>query len=159
MKAIVLSDIHGDERTLEAALEKAWKETGPVDAYFFLGDGVRDFEREERFLRRHDPHALMYAVKGNNDFGVDAPYSMVVRFGGTNIYMTHGHNERVKLTMVDLDRRAFEAGCTIALYGHTHCRDEETRRVTMINPGAAQDGCLALLEVEDGQPRVSFMRC
>lgn len=158
MKAIVLSDIHGDERAFHDALEKAWKDIGLVDAYFFLGDGVRDFQRAEGLIRRHDPHALMYAVKGNNDFGVDAPYSMVVRFGGMGVYLTHGHQERVKETMVDLDRRAFEAGCAIALYGHTHCKDEETRRVMMINPGAARDGRLALLEIEEGQPRVSFLR-
>ena len=158
MKAIVLSDIHGDDTTLRAMLEKAWRDTGHVDAYFCLGDGVRDFDRAEGFLRQHDPNAIMYAVKGNNDFGVDEPYSRVVRFGGASIYMTHGHRENVKMTMLSLDLAAQQADCAIALYGHTHCPDVETRRTMMINPGAACNGRLALLEVEDGQARVSLLR-
>lgn len=158
MRAIVLSDIHGSDTMLRTMLEKAWETIGPVDAYFCLGDGLRDFERVEGLLRARDPRALMYAVKGNNDFGVDAPYSMVVRFGGVNIYMTHGHREGVKQTLVALDRAAVEAGCAVALYGHTHCADVETRRAMLVNPGAAGSGHLALLEVEDGQPRVSLLR-
>ena len=55
MKAIVLSDIHGDDTTLRVTLEKAWPRTGPVDAYFCLGDGVRDFERVEMFIRAAPP--------------------------------------------------------------------------------------------------------
>ena len=53
--------------------------------------------------------------------------------------------------------RLEEAGCQIALYGHTHCPDVETRRTMMVNPGAACNGQLALLEVEDGRPRVSLL--
>lgn len=158
MKAIVLSDIHGDDSTLRVTLEKAWLRTGVVDAYFCLGDGVRDFERVEMFLRSHDPNALMYTVKGNNDFAVmNTPDSMVVPFGGINVYLTHGHYLRVKQTLEFLDRAAEESGCKIALYGHTHCPDVETRRTMMVNPGAACNGRLALLEVEDGRPRVSLL--
>ena len=158
MKAIVLSDIHGDDTTLHVILEKAWKRTGPVDAYFCLGDGVRDFERVEMFLRGHDPNALMYAVKGNNDFAVmNTPDRLVVSFGGANIFLTHGHYLRVKQTLEFLDQAAEEAGCSVALYGHTHCPDVETRRTIMVNPGAACNGRLALLEVEDGRPRVSLL--
>ena len=158
MKAIVLSDIHGDDTTLRVTLEKAWLRTGSVDAYFCLGDGVRDFERVEMFLRGHDPHALMYAVKGNNDFAVlNTPDSMVVGFGGVNLFLTHGHFLRVKQTLEFLDRAAEEAGCQVALYGHTHCPDVETRRTIMVNPGAMCNGRLALLEVEEGRPRVSLL--
>lgn len=158
MKAIVLSDIHGDDTTLRVTLEKAWLRTGPVDAYFCLGDGVRDFERAEMFLRSHDPNAVMYAVKGNNDFAVmNTPDRMVVRFGGANIFLTHGHYLRVKQTLEFLDHAAEEAGCTIALYGHTHCPDVETRRTMMINPGAVCNGRLALLEVEEGRLRISLL--
>ena len=158
MKAIVLSDIHGDDTTLRVTLEKAWPRTGQVDAYFFLGDGVRDFERAEMFLRSHDPNAIMYAVKGNNDFAVmNTPDRLVVGFGGANVFLTHGHYLRVKQTLEFLDHAAEEAGCAIALYGHTLCPDVETRRTMMINPGAACNGRLALLEVEDGRPRISLL--
>lgn len=158
MKAIVLSDIHGDEATLRVTLEKAWRRTGAVDAYFCLGDGVREFERQEMFMRAHNPDALMFAVRGNNDFAaVGTPDTMVVPFGGTKVFLTHGHYLRVKQTLEFLDRAAEESGCTVALYGHTHCPDVETRRTLMINPGAACDGRLALLEITDGRPRVSLL--
>lgn len=159
MKALVMSDIHGDDTKLRAILDKAWKQTGPVDAYFCLGDGVRDFERVEMFLRAHDPDALMYAVKGNNDFAVmNAPDRLVVPFGGIRVFLTHGHFLRVKQTLVLLDEAAEAEGCAVALYGHTHCPDVETRRTIMVNPGAACEGQMALLEVEDGKPRVSLLR-
>lgn len=160
MKAIVLSDIHGDEAALRVALNRAWQRTGPVDAYFCLGDGVREFERQEMFLRGHDPDAQMFAVRGNNDFAsFDTPDTLVVPFGGTKVFLTHGHYLRVKQTLEFLDRAAEESGCTVALYGHTHHPDVETRSTLMINPGAVCDGRLALLEITEGRPRVSLLSC
>lgn len=165
MKGIVLSDIHGDITAAERIISYAWDDPWlrdaqgnvRVDAYFFLGDGVRDFARMESFLRRKTPNAIMYDVKGNNDFGAEAPYSRVVHFGGASIYMTHGHKENVKMTMLSLDYAAQEAGCSIALYGHTHCPDDETRRTRMINPGAANVSKLALISVENGTCDVKFL--
>ena len=165
MKGIIVSDIHGDMTTLERimgqALEHEWLRDSSgnlrVDAYFCLGDGVREFARLEGFLRRKTPNAIMYDVKGNNDFGAEAPYSRVVHFGGASIYMTHGQRENVKLSLLSLDLAAQQAGCSIALYGHTHCPDDETRRTRMINPGAANAGKLALISVEDGACEVKFL--
>ena len=48
MRALVLSDIHGEESRLRWMLEETWKMTGKIDGYFFLGDGVDgDVERVE----------------------------------------------------------------------------------------------------------------
>ena len=47
LRALVLSDIHGDDTGLRWLLEQVWKDVGPIDAYLCLGDGVRDFERVE----------------------------------------------------------------------------------------------------------------
>ena len=68
MRALVLSDIHGEESQLRWMLEETWKMTGKIDGYFFLGDGVDDFAQAENFIRRRDPDALMLDVRGNNDF-------------------------------------------------------------------------------------------
>lgn len=59
MRALVLSDIHGEESQLRWMLEETWKMTGKIDGYFFLGDGVDDFAQAENFIRRRDPDALM----------------------------------------------------------------------------------------------------
>lgn len=54
MRALVLSDIHGEESQLRWMLEETWKMTGKIDGYFFLGDGVDDFAQAENFIRRRD---------------------------------------------------------------------------------------------------------
>ena len=37
MRALVLSDIHGEESQLRWMLEETWKMTGKIDGYFFAG--------------------------------------------------------------------------------------------------------------------------
>lgn len=158
MRAIILSDIHGEDTMLRWLLEQAWKEVGPVDAYICLGDGVRDFVRVENFIRKRDAHAVMYTVRGNCDMAVgDVPDSMTISFGGANIFLTHGHRYAVKSTMSYLRDAARENGCSIALYGHTHCPDMDTSGPLLINPGAASKSRLAVLEVNEGRPRVNLM--
>lgn len=157
-RALILSDIHGMEGDLRWMLEETWKMTGKIDAYLFLGDGVDDFARAEGFIRRRDENAMMYAVRGNNDFCCqNEPYHRVVELGGIRVYMTHGHLERVKMTRTYLCERAREEGCAIALYGHTHEADMQTGVPMLINPGAVCLEKMALLEVEDGRPRVKML--
>lgn len=158
MRALVMSDIHGDDFTLRWMLEQAWKFVGPVDAYICLGDGAREFQRVEGFIRRRDENALMYCVRGNCDLAVgDMPERMIISLGGANIFLTHGHNYRVKFTTDILRSAAREANCSIVLYGHTHRAEIDTTGPLMINPGAAKDGRLALLAVTNGSPLVKLL--
>ena len=94
-RALILSDIHGETNNLRWLLEEVWKQVGPIDAYICLGDGVRDFDNAEAFIRNRDPHASMYAVRGNCDFAAGYQDRLVIPFGGLKIYMTHGHIHRV----------------------------------------------------------------
>ena len=89
-RALILSDIHGEENNLRWLLEEVWKTVGPIDAYICLGDGVRDFERAEGFIRNRDAHATMYAVRGNCDFVTNYPDRLVIHLGGLKVYMTTG---------------------------------------------------------------------
>ena len=157
MKAILMSDSHGDAAGIRWILKQAWTRTGPIDAYFHMGDGVMDFKALEPFLLAHDPKALMYCVRGNCDFyAPNVENSLAVPFGGTRIFMTHGHYFQVKTTLEILDEEAESENCTIALYGHTHQPAMDMGRTLMINPGSAQDGRIAFLEVQDGKPRVQL---
>ncbi len=156
MRALIVSDIHGDLTTLRWLLEMVWQQVGPIDAYICLGDGARDFAHVENFIRARDEQALMYAVRGNCDWGVDLPDRLIVDIGGAKCFVTHGHMQRVKSTMYYLKDAARDAGCSIALYGHTHCADIETGVPMCINPGSAADDRCALLEVTDGKPRVKL---
>ena len=157
MKAIVMSDSHGDQAGLRFLLEKAWTRTGHVDAYFHMGDGVMDLIGLEAFVRAHDPDCAIHGVRGNCDFyAPDIGRSLVVPFGGTRLFAAHGHDFRVKSTLTLLDEEAAQQDCTIALFGHTHEPAMEMRSVLMINPGSVMDSRLGFLEVTDGRPRVQL---
>ena len=159
MKAILMSDSHGDATGIRWLLSQAWARTGNVDAYFHMGDGAMDFLSLEAFLHAHDAEAKLYGVRGNCDFyAPDVPNDRVVAFGGTRLFVTHGHYFQVKSTLTLLDEEAEAQECTIALYGHTHRPAMDMGRTLMINPGSAMDGCLAFLEVNEGKPRVQLWR-
>ena len=156
LRALVLSAIHGDATGLRWLLEQVWKDVGPIDAYLCLGDGVRDFERVENFIRQRDEHTVMYAVKGNNDW-CDAPTKRIIDLGGVRIFMTHGHEQRVKSTMIYLREAVREADCAVGLYGHTHCPDIEMNVPLIVNPGAVGRDRCALLEIEKGKARARLL--
>ena len=157
IRALILSDIHGETTTLRWLLEEVWKQVGPIDAYICLGDGVRDFQHAEGWIRQRDEHATMYAVRGNNDFANDVPDRLTIHLGGLKIFLTHGHAQRVKSSMDYLISAARTAGADVALYGHTHCADVEYTTPWLVNPGAAKDDCCALLEIENGKPHVKLI--
>jgi putative phosphoesterase len=157
IRALIPSDIHGETTTLRWLLEEVWKQVGPIDAYICLGDGVRDFDHAEAFIRQRDEHATMYAVRGNCDFTASHPDRLVIHLGGLKIYMTHGHIHRVKSGLDYLYGAARAEGVDIALYGHTHRANVEYTQPWMINPGAAQDDCCALSEIENGKPHVKMI--
>ena len=157
IRALILSDIHGETTTLRWLLEEVWKQVGPIDAYICLGDGVRDFDNAEAFIRQRDEHATMYAVRGNCDFTAAHPDRLVIHLGGLKIYLTHGHIHRVKGGLDYLRSAAREAGADIALYGHTHRANVEYTTPWLLNPGAAENDCCALLEIENGKPHVKLI--
>ncbi len=104
------------------------------DAVIHLGDCVED----ARDLMRSYPELTIWHVRGNNDYEPDTPFSAVVAPGGVPMYLTHGHKERVSWSSLGvLPRRAREAGCRVALYGHTHrVLQEEADGVLVLNPGS-----------------------
>lgn len=157
IRALILSDIHGETTTLRWLLEEVWKQVGPIDAYICLGDGVRDFDNAESFIRQRDEHATMYAVRGNCDFTAAHPDRLVIHLGGLKIYLTHGHIHRVKGGLDYLRSAAREAGADIALYGHTHRANVEYTTPWLLNPGAAENDCCALLEIDNGKPHVKLI--
>ena len=157
IRALILSDIHGETTTLRWLLEEVWKQVGPIDAYICLGDGVRDFDNAESFIRQRDEHATMYAARGNCDFTAAHPDRLVIHLGGLKIYLTHGHIHRVKGGLDYLRSAAREAGADIALYGHTHRANVEYTTPWLLNPGAAENDCCALLEIDNGKPHVKLI--
>lgn len=156
MKAIVLSDSHGDDAELRWMLEECWKLVGPVGAYIHCGDGALDFLRMESFIRARDPQALLIAVKGNCDFFEDVPELAEFTLDGVRLMATHGHRFQVKSTLAALDMEARQRGCRAALFGHTHIPCVTQRNTLLVNPGSVSGNTLALLTIEDGQVRAEL---
>ena len=74
--------------------------------------------------------------------------------GGVKLFMTHGHNQKVKMTLALLKKEAKEMGAQAALFGHTHsayCCQEDG--LWLLNPGScgSYGGSVGLMETENGQ--------
>ncbi|MBP5744047.1 MAG: metallophosphoesterase [Oscillospiraceae bacterium] len=132
MKVAVFSDTHSNTSRMVTAVRSA-----APDALIHLGD----FERDAEVLRREFPELPLYSVCGNCDFYPKAPAKAVVSLGPVKAFLTHGHLYNVDWGTDSLVYAAQEAGCRIAMYGHTHCAENaETAGVKLLNPGTAGKG-------------------
>lgn len=147
MKLLVLSDSHGrDDLLLNIIIEHS-----DVHAIIFLGDGERDFEQvlHSGFVT---PDKEICQVRGNCDLASMGPDAVVREFGGVRFLMTHGHEQKVKLSFWGLVDAAKAKKCSVALYGHTHYKSVDVKEgITLINPGSVREGSYCVLEVKDGQ--------
>lgn len=136
MRLGIFSDSHGDGNALKAAIEAAAKH-GPLDDFVFLGDGASEFAQLTGFMRGLVPGAVLYQVRGNNDFATDAPYELVTSFSGVKILLAHGHTFRARLSDYWLVDAARDRGCQGVLYGHTHVsRIDDEKGIFLLNPGS-----------------------
>lgn len=130
-KILIFSDTHGYTNQCIDII----KETDVVSTVIHAGDYVRDAED----LASIFPNIPMYYVKGNNDIFSDAPMKMNIEIGGKRIFITHGHEYRVKYeadyrTLVEKGR-AENADLTV--FGHTHIPYTSYEgKMTVINPGS-----------------------
>lgn len=130
MKLLILSDSHGNPEPMVLAVEREQPQT-----IVHLGDYWRDGEA----LARRFPGIALYQVAGNCDSydrRPDSTEKRLCRFQGVTFYLTHGHREQVKFSLLRLRLAAQEAGAQVALFGHTHCAfGEEVDGLLMLNPG------------------------
>ena len=155
MRVLVVSDSHGFAQRLLSVLERE----ADCKTVFFLGDGLSDLER----VRNRFPDRKFTAVCGNNDWG--SAYTSYDDFAyryveGHTIIATHGHRVSVRSTLTAYLAKAQGVRADIALYGHTHRQNRETKQgVLFVNPGALCNGEYAVLELTKTQADVSFCRC
>ena len=149
MKILVLSDSHSGMSFMRFAI-KAVK----PDAVVHLGDYYDDGET----LAEENPHLIFHQVPGNCDryrsYQI-RPETLCYDVCGVRLFMTHGHNHRVKMGHYSLllDARAEKAQAV--LYGHTHqadCHMEEDG-LWVLNPGAAgsSGGSVGLFETAENK--------
>lgn len=143
MRILVLSDSHGDWRTLE----KAIKAQPTAEVVVYLGDGYRDFEHCMPLLEGK----RVYAVKGNNDDTIEYPKNEVISVGGVKIYLCHGNSEGVDFTLGRIIAIAQENDCKLALHGHTHVQNETYYDgVRVFCPGAIKSDEYGVIDIING---------
>lgn len=149
MKVLVFSDSHG--RMLE--MYDAIARENP-DAVIHLGDCYEDAHE----LQYSEPDLPVYAVRGNNDWGMEVPDHRLIRLADVPIYLTHGHREGVSFTSSGrVPAHAAEQGCRMALFGHTHIVYHEIENgITVVNPGSISlprmgTASYAVILLDDGQ--------
>lgn len=149
MKILVLSDSHSGMSFMRECIDAV-----RPDALVHLGDHYDDGQT----LMEEYPHIRMYQVPGNCDRYRCPPFAqeiLIMPVCGVNLYMTHGHLHRVKMTDTLLLKDARAANVDAVLYGHTHmadCRREEDG-LWVLNPGSCGSwgGSVGLIETNDGK--------
>lgn len=129
MRILVISDTHGHVDALSVTLNAEPR----AEVVFHLGDGEEDAYR----VKNAYPDKLFLQVRGNNDWGSDAPAAEIFMAMGVRIFYTHGHTYQVKYGETDLLRAARERKADIVLYGHTHTAvNRYEDGLYIMNPGA-----------------------
>lgn len=148
MKILILSDSHGSLETMRRAAEKETPQ-----AIIHLGD----YWKDGCTLKEQFPQIPFYQVAGNCDryqCGPDAPEVLVRKFEDVQVYMTHGHLQRVKGSLLSLTYAAREAGAQVALFGHTHCAlCHKLDDMLLMNPGTCsmKNGTYGILEIDGSE--------
>lgn len=124
---IIVSDSHRNR----AALDNLDGVFAECDYIVHLGD----LSTDGGYIRNKYPDKTI-VINGNCDLDKMSDDEKVVEVEGVKIFMCHGHTYGVKQALFHLAEEAKSAGCSIALYGHTHCaKVDEIDGVKLINPG------------------------
>ncbi len=124
---VVISDTHGN-REIFNKLETVLSE---CDYIFHLGDTSLD----ATVLKKRYPKKTR-TLNGNCDSPPLGENEICEKIENVNVFACHGDRYSVKYTLDNLTYRAKEKGCALALYGHTHIKDEtKIDGVLLVNPG------------------------
>ncbi len=146
MKILVLSDSHGCMEYMRRAVQKE-----QPDLICHLGDCAMDAVQ----LSQEYFQIPFLSVPGNCDFpDSQTPLVRITQEAGVKIFLTHGHRYGVKSSLLRLELAAKEAGCQVAIFGHTHvpyC--QKAGGLWLLNPGACQTRLrYGVIIIEKGTP-------
>lgn len=155
IKALVLADTHGHKARIAQAVTRF----ADVDMILHLGDNCRDAD-----VIRGITKTPVYAVRGNCDFAADTDTELLLTLEGVRVLMTHGHQQNVKTSLLNLALYAQEQEAQVALFGHTHLPTEEYyENVLLYNPGSLGEPrnirpSIGLLTLDKGICRTTTVR-
>lgn len=148
MKILVMSDSHSGLSFMRSCIDRL-----KPDALIHLGDYYDDGQT----IAEEYPHIPMYQVPGNCDRYRCPPFAreiLIMPVCGVPLYMTHGHQHRVKQTLGLLLKDARVGKVQAVLYGHTHVADchREEDGLWVLNPGSCGSwgGSVGLIETDRG---------
>ncbi|MBR2452529.1 MAG: metallophosphoesterase [Clostridia bacterium] len=131
MRAIILSDSHGNFNAMAQAIEREKN----IDMIIHAGDINRDIADLEIAY----PRLVVAGVRGNNDFwDTSYPDERIFTLDNVKIFLTHGHLYGVKYSLAKLIAKGSEVGADICIFGHTHAHlNESGSGIALFNPGSA----------------------
>lgn len=160
-RILVMSDSHGMNENVKAAIEKTRAKFGPFQYLIHLGDVGSDWRGIESLSG-----AVCYFVRGNTDYDSRLRDHSVIHIGEHMIFLAHGHQYGVSFGVSNLRYTALENECDIAMYGHTHIPflEEAPEDVTILNPGSVslprqekREKTFVVMEIDDdGEVRFEF---
>ncbi|GEL13346.1 phosphodiesterase, MJ0936 family protein [Lapidilactobacillus concavus DSM 17758] len=126
MRALVVSDSHGDDAILQQLVARYQHQ---VDVMIHCGDSE---------LSDQDPLRQQFLiVQGNMDFDQQFPLQIVTQVAGESVLIVHGHRVGVNMGLDRLSLLAQEQQAQFVCYGHTHqlaCEFVDGR--LFLNPGS-----------------------
>jgi len=131
MRILVVSDTHGDYRSLATVLRLLGRS---VQALLHLGDGSADIMAAARC---GVPMPPAYGVRGNMDNDASVPLIRTFDAEGRKVLAAHGHRYPLGDGVSCLFSAARDAGAKAFFFGHTHIPDhQEHGGITVLNPGS-----------------------
>lgn len=152
MRIAVFSDTHGDIKRCIHIIDSI-----KPDIVIHAGD----CENDARALISMYPDLKFYCVCGNNDFSRTFPPQVVFEADGKKIFVTHGHEYKVKYesTYTTLYEKAKEFNADLCVFGHTHIPYSDFREgMRILNPGSIRyGGTYGVCEIENGRLKTCIL--
>lgn len=131
MRILVISDSHNF--VLDSQIDVI-KKHGSFNMLIHSGDKYKDAEKFANKLKIQK----IIQVPGNCDYNSDKASVIIEVIEGKKLLITHGHLHNVKSTLDELIIHAKEIKADVAIYGHTHCAQNEIiDNILIFNPGSS----------------------
>ena len=129
MKIGIISDTHGDMRSIEKAISYLEK----CDLIIHAGDYIDDAE-----YIHYATDVEVKCVKGNSDlYRFDGDYELTFSVKNKKFFVCHGHYHDVKMGINSLYKLAKREDMDVVVFGHTHIPTYKTiDDIIFINPGS-----------------------
>lgn len=144
MKLLILSDSHGDTKSVREAIQKEL----PFDECIHCGDGINDITQSKTACS-----FIINSVIGNVDraHGIRGTGILECEFDGIKAVILHGDCHSAKSTFIHIRAEGIRRSARIVFFGHTHeplIRDEQS--LFLFNPGSIRNGTYGIVTIENG---------